>query len=79
MSFSTVTFQIILSFTLDSTYDGIAPDVIIDEPGPDYEPTLTQSYGTFIVLFGKEAVDNDPHGGSPGASCNGHTGFLAGP
>jgi hypothetical protein len=54
-------------------------DVIIDEPGPKYEPTLTQSYGTFIVLFGKEAVDNDPHGGSPGETCNGHTGLLAGP
>jgi hypothetical protein len=45
-------------------------DEIITEPGPDYEPTMTQSYGTFIGLFGKEAVDNNPEGGPPGLACN---------
>jgi hypothetical protein len=36
----------------------------------DDEPTQTQSYGTFIVEFGKEAVDNNPEGGPPGLACN---------
>ena len=45
-------------------------DEIITDPGPTFEPTQTQSYGTFIVLFGKDAVDNNPEGGPPGLACN---------
>jgi hypothetical protein len=45
-------------------------DEIITEPVPGYEPTMTQSYGTFIGLFGKEAVDSNPEGGPPGLACN---------
>ena len=45
-------------------------DEIITVPGADFEPTQTQSYGTFIVLFGKDAVDNNPEGGPPGLACN---------
>jgi hypothetical protein len=36
----------------------------------DDEPTQTQSYGTFIVAFGKDNVDNNPEGGPPGLACN---------
>jgi hypothetical protein len=35
----------------------------------DFEPTQTQSYGTFIVLYGKDFVDNGPDG-PPGLACN---------
>ena len=34
------------------------------------EPFQTQSYGSFIVEFGKEAVDSNPEGGPPGLACN---------
>jgi hypothetical protein len=38
------------------------------------EPFQTQSYGSFIVEFGKEAVDTNPEGGPPGLACNPTTG-----
>lgn len=39
-----------------------------DEITPE-EPTRTQSYGTFLVLYGKEFLP------SPGLACNPTTGF----
>ena len=40
-------------------------DVINEE-----EPIMVQSYGQYIVLFGKDNVENNPERGPPGVACN---------
>jgi hypothetical protein len=41
----------------------------------DAEPTQTQSYGTFLVEFGKDFVDTEI--GPPGVNCKGFPTFPA--
>ena len=52
------------------SFSGLNDVIVTDPEDPGFEPTRTQSYGTFIVLFGKDNVDNNPEGGPPGLACN---------
>lgn len=57
------------------SFSGLNDEIITDPESPDFEPTKTQSYGTFLVLI-KKAMGisaqeaKEVLGESPGHSCN---------
>ena len=56
------------------SFSGLNDEIILEE-GPDWEPTQTQSYGTFLVLI-KKTFGLSTHeakaalGEAPGDACN---------
>lgn len=42
----------------------------LNDEKTDFEPTRTQTYGTFLVLYGKDFID--ANFGSPGQNCRGN-------
>ena len=56
-------------------FSGQNPERFLDPSDPMYEPGRTQSWGQIP----KAVRDTFPASEHPGSSCNGHTGFFAGP